>query len=208
VDAVFQALMASSKVPEKDRAAVLGVLRQLRKKHPNVTPARLFQRARAHGALIPPARCNHGVTWGECVVCDASLGKRFYYTGGGTHVHSTPMCKALAEGQEKVRRRDGSPDVIDVVPMYGGDLEGCDPCKVCLLNQPKRVTVQGPSLSEARAKTGFVKLTSAKAPPNGTRVDWGGVSGPVVQRTPGGIHIAVGGTKLFIAWGELVRVRS
>lgn len=207
MDAAFEALMTAAKVPERNRAAVLKSLRKLRAKYPNETPAGLFRRARSEGSLIPPARCAHGVKWGECIVCDGSLGARFYFTGGGTHVHATPICTALAEGQEKVRRRGGNPEVIEVVPRYGDHLDRRDPCKVCL-PQRRKASPDEPKRRKPSPTPGYIELSPKDAPAIDTRVAWGGISGPVVQRTAGGIHISVGGPKQFIPWGEPIRIGS
>jgi len=74
--------------------------------------------------------CTHGITRPKCLVCDGAKGF-VYLTGGGTHFHATPKCRALAEGQEKVRQRGGNPEAIEAIHSASRDLERRDPCKIC-----------------------------------------------------------------------------
>ena len=202
----FERLMDAAKVPEVNRQALFKQLEELRNAFPGDTPSAVFQRARSQGSLIPPVRCVHGIKWGECVVCDARLGERFYFTGGGTHVHSTPLCKALAEGQEKVRRRGGNPEPIEVVTRYGDHLDRRDACKVCLRRAAASSGMTTVSMSAVqKASARHVTLTTRNAPGPGGRLYWGGISGTVVYRSVAGLHIAVGGSTMFVRWGDLVR---
>ena len=211
---VFENLMASAGVSDADRPTVLRALMALRTKHPNDTPARLFERARKAGAPIPTARCDHGVVRGQCVVCDVEIGTRFYFTGGGTHVHSTPTCEALAAGQEKVRRRGGNPEVIETVRHYEL-LSGRSPCRQCLRGQVNgassdavtsiRWSAEGGQQALAAAWSSKAVRLSAEAPPRrGQRIAWAGYSGPVQELTDDGVQISTGGLRLHIGWGELV----
>ncbi len=209
MDDVFDRLMQSAGVADGDRARVLKLLQSLRGHHPRDTPARHVRTRTPRGCSYPTAHCQHGVARGECVVCDPKIGTRFYFTGGGTHVHSTPTCRALADGQEKVRRRGGNPDVIDVVPRYSGFLDARDPCRHCLPTRGSIAPKVGPTSPRKHAETRaeLRQLTPKDTPAIGQRVDWGGYSGPVVEVASDGLRIATGGFRMFIAWGEYVRVQ-
>jgi hypothetical protein len=201
--------MDAAGVTQDDRPGLLALLESLHVEYPRSTPAKLFQRARNSGAPIPPAQCHHGVRRGQCVVCDARIGTRFYYTGGGTHVHSTPICEALYRGQEKVRRRGGYPEAIEVVRIYAGILDVRDPCRHCLgdtLVPASAIVKRPPPYEPSAPRPRSMQLSPERPPRTGQHIDWGGFSGPVTEIRPEGVLIAAGGLTMFIAWGEFLVV--
>lgn len=215
---VFYRLMDSAGVAASDRNEVLRTLLIAYRDSPGETPAKVFNKVRRSDGLIPTARCDHGVRRGDCVVCDAGIGTRFYLTGGGTHLHSRPTCEALAAGQEKVRRRGGNPEPIEVVRLVGEQLMGRDPCGTCMpkrpstlsavRNAPGAVLVTPPpensTPTHAPERPRMVQL-SVEAPPTiGQNLTWGGHSGRVVAVETDGVRIAVGGLTIFVPVGERV----
>lgn len=211
---VWAQMMERNGVRPADRPALAKQLSRLRKEYPGETPAGLFHRARKRGAPIPPPRCIHHVWRGDCVVCDPLVGQRLYFTSGGTHIHSTPACRSLSIGQEKVRRRGGVQSPIEVVRVYAGVTDRRDPCKTCFSGRVghSQPTLPGSALSRrsqakpARAKRGkqarLVTITRGSPPATGTPITWLGYEGVVVGTCERGLQIAVDGARTTISWGD------
>lgn len=78
--------------------------------------------------------CKHGEqNKAFCSICKDlpdEQRKIVYFTAGGQHFHFSPRCSALAEGQELVKQRGGTPAMLE-----SGFLDSVrvirKPCKTC-----------------------------------------------------------------------------
>jgi len=210
----FEQLLVRAGVSADDRPAIHRELLVLRGEQPRATPARLIGLARMRGAPIPPSYCNHGIQRGECVVCDPELRNRYYLTGGGSHFHRIPGCKALAAGQAKVVARGGQPEPIEVLHLLSGPGGWRDPCMTCFPFGTVRVTgssqapVLDPFVPRAgdHSRLGFAVLAQNNSPELGSAIEWAGYSGEVVSTGGEGVRMASGAYNFIVPWGETIRV--
>lgn len=214
---VLQRLVEAAGVPNEHQKGVMKSLRKLRRRYPTDTPAAIFHRGRRQGLPVPPSRCEHHVPRGQCVVCDRALGHRLHFTGGGTHVHSTPACPALVQGQRKVELRGGSCEPIEVLPLWSSAGRRRDPCKACLpggipaapassTNRRRGASRARRGAEQARGRVPKLRtLTRDESPSVGTTVTWNGYEGEVVGSSERGVHLSVPRIQLTIPWGERIK---
>lgn len=213
-DAVLQRLLRAAGTADTAMSKAMRALRSLRAEYPSETPAGLLHRARKRGAPIPPMRCAHHVIRGECVACDPMLGERFYFSSGGTHIHTTPACTALEMGQEKVRRRGGTCAPIEVVRIWTGLVDRRDPCRVCFgrrlvksrVKVPSARPVWRPAVGPRASSLALATLVSTRPPPAGTRIAWSGYEGIVVSTSGRGVDFSSEGLQMTVPWGERARL--
>lgn len=78
--------------------------------------------------------CRHGeMNPSFCSICRSEEPRRreiVYFTAGGQHFHRNASCEALAEGQNIVRERGGTPSLLESGYLDTVQIKR-KPCKTC-----------------------------------------------------------------------------